>query len=337
MWRKVLIQMSQDRAMPSGSKPGTEYRLSISSNPGSRRSSLAGNDSFSGNNSINDNRNGSEIERNVLQEYLVPQIRELSDSVITMESNFTRLNQIHSNLVDLNESFGSLLYGMICNSACIDFPGIPDDTYRENQIMNRLRNLAKEKQYLLHEIANVKNEKHETPSQKKQFSEPLFSTNQAKRNSSKPTVNRRQILQQSNGEQLQEEYIDDDTNSEASFVLNPQLDEKLISNSNKVKIQNNPKSKLRRKSILHTIRNSITGDGGENANKSTKTDNLQNLKIGNNADRHSLAGGATRLVYNIPSNQRNVSSNGISHYSTKVVKRKLPRKTTELSKRPPFR
>lgn len=181
------------------SSTGTGYRLSANSNPGSRRSSLGGvgNDIYlSGNASMTTTSrasiNDQENESNLLHKYVGPQISDLHDSVITLEGNFERLNNIHNNLVDLNESFGSLLYGLICTSSCLQFPGLPNNISDQISTIDELKKLDKEKQSLSQEIRNIKassqnknssvNQNPANPNNSRnKFSKPLFSVSDTKR------------------------------------------------------------------------------------------------------------------------------------------------------------
>ena len=154
------------------SSTGTEYKLSTNSNSGSRRSSLAGtgNDIYlNGGEANNNNHNtfsngrlsvgGNDQDNNTfntLYRYLGPQISDLHDSVITLDSNMDRLNTIHNNLVDLNESFGSFLYGLICSSSCLQFPGLPNNIQEQMKVIERLNQLETEKKTLLRQIKETK-------------------------------------------------------------------------------------------------------------------------------------------------------------------------------------
>lgn len=151
----------------NGSIGKTEYRLSISSNPNSRRSSIDHenmytelSDTHSNSADYYDNNNGSNSSNNndydVLHKYLLPQINELHDSFITMENNYLKLNYIHNSLVDLNESFGSLLYGLIINSACYQFPNFPNNVGQQIDTINILNKLTDEKRELQEELQKLK-------------------------------------------------------------------------------------------------------------------------------------------------------------------------------------
>ena len=101
--------MSEDKAKSATARSATEYRLSIGSAPTSRRSSIGESSSmakFTGQEGLTGST--GECSENAIQQVLLPKIRELSDSIITLDSNFTHLNFIHESLADLNESLGSL-------------------------------------------------------------------------------------------------------------------------------------------------------------------------------------------------------------------------------------
>ncbi|KAH3898865.1 uncharacterized protein SCODWIG_03769 [Saccharomycodes ludwigii] len=52
---------------------------------------------------------------------VIEHLSKLEDKLDTLSHNLTGLNIIHENLINFNESCSSLLYGMMCNSWCVDF------------------------------------------------------------------------------------------------------------------------------------------------------------------------------------------------------------------------
>lgn len=256
-------------------KSVTEYRLSISSNPGSRRSSFGAN-----------NNEGHETE-NMVNTYVLPQIQELADAMITLDSNFTQMNFIHENLVDLNESIGALLYGLMCNSWCVDFSHMPHDTAGEIRIMQELTDLESEKQIILRQLAE---------------SDDLKTRQENVHQKSPAKLARRSVKQPTSLSLFADQDLNDEDNTDASFVSNPSM----VPPSN---------LKLRRKSILHTIRN-----------------NAISHDVFDQQRRRSLAVSASRLV---PPNKRSTlggiaKRNTIQSTSRRVTDRQI------LNKRPPF-
>ncbi|CAL9737535.1 DASH complex subunit Dam1p [Monosporozyma servazzii] len=348
------------------SSTGTGYKLAANSNPGSRRSSLGGvgNDIYlSGTASMTTTSrasiNDQENESNLLHKYVGPQISDLHDSVITLEGNFERLNSIHNNLVDLNESFGSLLYGLICTSSCLQFPGLPNNISDQISTINELKQLDKEKQSLLQEISNIKassqnrnssvNQNPSNPNTSgNKFSKPLFAASDTRRRKPNPTTlrasrasntsNKRDfngnVRNTSLNGQFDHSEIDDmdnedDNSSEASFVLNPADSQQEPSGNGNVD------RRYRRKSILNVIRNSSGPDNYSQLTHSHRWD----ARNANTASRYSLGGRARRVTHgstlmSAPSanNQPRTGSavNRISKTGT-VAKPK------SVAKRPPFR
>lgn len=96
-----------------------------------------------------------EYNENAIQQLLLPKIRELSDSIITLDSNFTHLNFIHESLADLNESLGSLLYGIMSNSWCVEFSQAPHDIQDDLIAIKQLKSLEDEKKNLVMELSNM--------------------------------------------------------------------------------------------------------------------------------------------------------------------------------------
>lgn len=138
--------MSEDKAKSATARSATEYRLSIGSAPTSRRSSIGESSSmakFTGQEGLTGST--GECSENAIQQVLLPKIRELSDSIITLDSNFTHLNFIHESLADLNESLGSLLYGIMSNSWCVEFSQAPHDIQEDLIAIKQLESLEEEK------------------------------------------------------------------------------------------------------------------------------------------------------------------------------------------------
>jgi len=343
--------MSEIRNNESSSRTGTEYKLSVSSNPGSRRSSIASiniNDNFNGKPG-NVNGSGFEMEgdQNVLQEYLVPQIRELTDSVVTLDSNLARLNAIHDNLIDLNESFGSLIYGILCTSACTDFPGVSLDIERELRSIKRVQTLKQERLqleeqlHLLNTNSSVKVNISKSGSGK--FSEPLFPVRGNTTNYKTNNVPRRRFAKNNNS--TENENVYDDNNSEESFVLNPPIQKQASSVGNPSYAKNQrpvgnstsrQSGKLRRRSILHTIRNSLLVD--DNAGYLRPTNNMRNS---NNLERPSLGGLPTRNIDRVvqegPRRKTFSAASKNNETSRRVTKIRPQSKSKSINGRPPFR
>lgn len=342
--------MSETRNNESSSRTGTDYKLSVSSNPGSRRSSIAsvnGTDNFStgGNNGTVFDMDG---DQNVLKEYLVPQIRELTDSIVTLDSNMIRLNNIHDNLVDFNESFGSLLYGILCTSACTDFPGVPSDIERELRGIKRLQTLKQERLQLEKELFSLRSRNANTTDKRtssSKFSEPLFPA----RGTITNNIPRRRSTNRNDNE-ISKENMYDDNNSEESFVLNPPIQRSsTLTNSQRqattrrsvsTNDASKQSSKLRRRSILHTIRNSLLDDGRGNTrlNDGTATREFGNSRTG----RPSVVGAPIRNVSRPIT--RDTARRGTYSASTsrtdpsnRVNKTRTTTKPKSIKDRPPFR
>lgn len=342
--------MSEVRNNESSSRAGTDYKLSVSSNPGSRRSSIVsanGTDSFS---TGGTSGTGFDIdgEQNVLKEYLVPQIRELTDSIVTLDSNMMRLNNIHDNLVDFNESFGSLLYGILCTSACTDFPGVPSDIERELRGIKRLQTLKQERLQVEKELFSLRSKSAGTTDKRTittKFSEPLFPAKGTISNN----IPRRRLTNRGDNE-ISKENMYDDNNSEESFVLNPPIQrsatltnsQRQTSNKRSVSTNDSLKqsSRLRRRSILHTIRNSLLEDERGNPRLN---DGIVPREFGNNrAGRPSVVGAPTRNVSRPISRdtarRSTYSANtSISDPSSRVNKTRTSTKPKSIKDRPPFR
>lgn len=327
--------MSDSRSEGAVSRSGTEYKLSVSSNPGSRRSSLGGNnDSFS-----SKSMNGSAIgfdgaaEQNVLQEYLVPQIRELTDSMITLDGNLVRLNGIHDNLIDLNESFGSLIYGILCTSACTDFPGISSNIERELRAVKRLQQLKQEKATLEQELLLLKNPNNEISSNSKKFSEPLFPVGANSRRIT-PANNYRNKPRKQQEHQSENNF--DDNISEESFVINPPIQAPIA-------ITNEPSKKsgkLRRRSILHTIRNSLLTDdvAGSRNNHVNNTGRASVVGLpSRTTERYSSQGPQGHPMRKRYFSSSTTRENASSNATRRVSKKRVVSKSNPIDNRPPFR
>ena len=370
------------------SSTGTEYKLSTNSNSGSRRSSLAGtgNDIYlNGGEANNNNHNtfsngrlsvgGNDQDNNTfntLYRYLGPQISDLHDSVITLESNMDRLNTIHNNLVDLNESFGSFLYGLICSSSCLQFPGLPNNIQEQMKVIERLNQLETEKKTLLRQIKETKSSMMKSSTLtsnnnnsssncnnsrlNQNFSKPLFTVNETKKmrttmnknvsNLSK-NINRNSSNSASNdngvyNERKEDGYDDgDDTSSEASFVLNP-------SNSQQEYVRNmntdNMDRRYRRKSILNVIRNSAGFNNASESNMLLNGKTHINNEHGTNtiSNRYSLGGRARRVTHgstlistsNPIANQQRSKTTVTNPLARRKTVTKRPK---SISERPPFR
>lgn len=346
--------MNQEKSKTSAKRSATEYRLSITSNPGSRRSSLGGaNEGLSASNS---NRTGGvnsigDDDENFVKEYILPQIREFSDSMITLDANFTQLNFIHESLVDLNESLGALLYGLMCNSWCVDFPHISHDLGDELKFASKLDSLSNEKKSLLQQLEKLKNEKQrQSNSRSTEFVTPTFPSTQLRKPSQRaqgkliqqqrpPNLTEDQKQNREQRHNIQNDYGDDeendedDNNSEASFISNPAMD---LSLKRQKHDQKDASNKLRRKSILHTIRNSIASTVDLNPSIEQTNDLRRRSRL-------SLAGGATRIVPNRSATERPTSliMNGrptrIIEPSATARTSTVTSKPRSVTHRPPFR
>ncbi|GCE98983.1 DASH complex subunit dam1 [Zygosaccharomyces mellis] len=323
--------MSQERHKPIR-RSATEYRLSITSNPESRRSSLGGTIDGGSGSSIKNNRSGGgagtiDDGESIVQEFILPQIREFSDSMITLDANFTQLNFIHESLVDLNESLGALLYGLMCNSWCVDFPNITHDIEEELQTTKRLEAIKKERKSLLDQLNAYRNKpKNDDLQEQPKLSSkvlPQAPPSQTQRNPPVFAPPPSRLPQRTFGPI--EHDSEDENASEASFVSNPIING--LPRQEISKPRANKANRLRRKSILHTIRHSISSTDLENndfgPSRSTQ------------GSRMSLGGGATRLINNnfsqsLPSSRRPVGSrNGETS--------QLQQKRKTFGERPPFR
>ncbi|QHS73423.1 Dam1p [Saccharomyces paradoxus] len=343
--------MSEDKAKLGTARSATEYRLSIGSAPTSRRSSMGESSSlakFAGQEGLTSSV--GEYNENAIQQLLLPKIRELSDSIITLDSNFTHLNFIHESLADLNESLGSLLYGIMSNSWCVEFSQAPHDIQDDLIAIKQLKSLEDEKNNLVREISNmergIKRKKDEgggndssKASQNKQFNQPLFPSSQVRKYRPYDNRDKRKSSKIANNSQVENgEDYEDDTSSEASFVLNPTNMGASKSSQGHVskttRPSNNNNSKLRRKSILHTIRNSIASG----ADLPIENDNVVNLGDLHSSNRISLGSGAARVVNGPITKKRNSMFSGRAERKSTENRHSVAKKTEKkMSTRPPFR
>lgn len=379
-----------NRDRDARSSTGTEYKLSINSNSGSRRSSLAGtgNDIYLNNGETNNNNyknntfsngrlsiGGSDQDSNtfnILHRYLGPQISDLHDSVITLESNLDRLNNIHNNLVDLNESFGSLVYGLICSSSCLQFPGLSNNIKEQMRVFERLNQLETEKDNLLKQIKetkssmiensnltnnhnNGKNSNNNNFKLNQNFSKPLFTVGESRKmkatmnkNISSLPKNRNRNHSSNNGSanddyniHKEDDYDDgDDTSSEASFVVNPSnSQQEYLRNGNMDDVDR----RYRRKSILNVIRNSVGYSNAPESNLLNGKTSISNERGANTiSNRYSLGGRARRVTHgstllsasNPITNQQRTKTT----VANTVTRRKtVTRRPKSINERPPFR
>lgn len=323
--------MSQERHKPVR-RSATEYRLSITSNPESRRSSLGGTLEGGSSAVAKNNRSGGgagsiEDGESIIQAFILPQIREFSDSMITLDANFTQLNFIHESLVDLNESLGALLYGLMCNSWCVDFPHVSHDVEEELQTVKRLETIRKEKRSLLDQLNSYRNKTKGKELQEQQAKSSLAPSlpPPPQRNLSvfapPPKPPRQRTTRPI------EHDSEDENASEASFVTNP-----LISSFPRNEISKprpNNAGRLRRKSILHTIRNSISSTDLEN-NQFSSSHTVH-------GPRMSLGGGATRLINNNLSPNQSSNRNRNSPEPRNNGSSRLQQNRRTPGGRPPFR
>lgn len=304
--------------------------------------SLGNTDGF---NSKGPNNGGFEsgADQNVLNDYLVPQVSELTDSVVTLDGNMRRLNSIHDNLVELNESFGSLLYGILCTSACTDFPGVTQNIERELKAIKSLHSLKREKAVLeqeLYEIQNPSKRNSAKRKNKEKFSEPLFPSGHVPSMSTLGGHGKGRIPT-ANDNQNDNNLFDDNV-SEESFVLNPPVQTAVNPKEHKQwsnELSSKRSSKLRRRSILDTIRNSIRTDDGMAQN------GVSRRTIGAGEGRQSV--GAPSRNTATPINDRSrrntyaatlgSKNNDGRRMSDRVSKTQPGSRSTAINKRPPFR
>ncbi|SCU84026.1 LAFA_0D07558g1_1 [Lachancea sp. 'fantastica'] len=293
-------------------RTATEYRLSISSTPGSRRTSLG----------TANTAEGSETDNAVIT-YFLPQFRELTDAVITLDSNFTQMNFIHESLVDLNESVSALLYGLMCNSWCVDFPNMPHDTQAEIKFKQALHSLEKEKQHLSAQIALQEDQD--------QVSQATTTTTNNKRGAARQRselvrLAPRTLSPPRNSESYghaatpipESDYVNDEDNTDASFISNPAV-------TNPAAYLAAEKSRrMRRKSILHVMRSSVSGARDE---------------LSDREKRRSLAVSASRLV-DPPRRAASRSGTGPTNHVSAIgnsTRTRSSKDSSKTTKRPPFR
>lgn len=303
------MEHSQDRA--------TEYKFSVTSNPGSRRSSFINDDDQNSTETVVDKTTTALISKNdynIISDLIVPQVRILNDSMMTLDSNLQKLKNINDNLIDFNESFGSLLFGLMCNAWCVDFP---KNTFQNTDIdlqkLKILDNLKIEKSNLQNELNSLKNAL--------KFKKPLNRTNLKKHDNNQSHI----PFYYNNNLKNDSE---DDTNSEASFVMNPTFTTS-NENNNKVSSPSINKSlhnKYKRKSFINKVRNSIINE----------TDPLLNTTSNNNNTHSSKA---SRIISRPTSKELNNNDRRIpvsNQRSTTNIWKK-PQTSQSLANRPPFR
>lgn len=278
------------------SKTGaTEYKLSMSSNASSRRSSMAMGLADS-ENSLNE-----EASSNIFVETIMPKVREMADSVVTLDSNMTKMNFIHESLVDLNESLGALLYGVMVNSFCATFPNAPHNLDTDLVHLKRLADLRREKAELQRQLKELT-----TPKPKMMPKEQIKITHVSKTRDTERLRSVKPSMHAENNPQVVEPLVDEDDGSEASFVINPVNRSRAIAQANRVsKATTDEGNKFRRRSILHTIRNSIATVNDAHAD-SADSMNSNYKWLDDNVRRHtnsaivsgriSLGGGAARVI-----------------------------------------
>ncbi|CAR24359.1 Dam1p [Lachancea thermotolerans CBS 6340] len=278
-------------------RTATEYRLSISSNPGSRRSSLGA-----------ANNNDTSESDSVISTYLLPQVRELSDAMITLDSNFTQMNFIHESLVDLNESVSALLYGLMCNSWCVDFPNMPHDTLAELKTMQTLQKLEAERLQLVEAIARQERQDQDIKEAQSTASQHFASALRPRPQQGQKVVTgpgRRDWTSQGTAAL----DFNDDDNTDASFVSNPATIAPSLSKSRQ----------MRRKSMLHTMRNSIAGTH----------------ELSESDKRRSLAVSASRIVN--PSKNPTLGTTASRNIASRASTQRVAKDARALRTRPPFR
>ncbi|AMD21939.1 HFR084Wp [Eremothecium sinecaudum] len=316
------------------SKAATEYRLSISSNPGSRRSSIG---------EVNDHPRSGSVENNndelrgatVIDTYVLPQIQELTDSMITLDANFTHMNFIHESLVDFNESMSALLYGLMCNSWCVDFPNLPHDTAHELSIRKELQSLEKERQLLLAQLRGTTSRSLAVISE----TEPTLqkeNTQLVKKSTAIPQYNTISIRS------MVADAEDDEDNTAASFVSNPTL----AVAPPVIPVQQDVVRSKRRYSILNQIRNNES-TSQQNSKTSNRLSSLAMPSI-TVEKRKSLAVSASRIANKKQALVRPASNGKTSSVSKRVhnnstgksISRSDPPMAppfTTQGRRPPFR
>ncbi|CDO92532.1 unnamed protein product [Kluyveromyces dobzhanskii CBS 2104] len=317
--------MSQRPSTPQRERP-TEYRLSLSSNPSSRRPSLGATA-----------RDQHVPNQTMIDKYVLPQLHELSDSMVTLDGNMTHMNFIHESITDLNESLSALLYGLMCNSWCVDFPKISHDTPHELRLIEKLDELKQEREALM---AKLK------PTQATELSGAPFSRQMS---SIVPhTLYRNENIQESKEIPINTvENNDDEDNTAASFVSNPTTfkPQSISSFRNSDDLAGNPStistsSKLRRRSILHQIRsNAATGSTSTTSTRITPEERKKSLAVSAKRILIQARSSATAVPISGPASTNNNKATNTN--STQPNRTARPRQRTYNSKtltnRPPFR
>ncbi|CAH02431.1 Dam1p [Kluyveromyces lactis] len=313
--------MSQRPNTPQRDRP-TEYRLSLSSNASSRRSSLG-----------NNGRDQHASNQTMIEKYVLPQLQELSDSMVTLDGNMTHMNFIHESIADLNEALSALLYGLMCNSWCVDFPNISHDTPHELKLIQRLEELKQERQALQAKLKPKELTKGSILPLSRQplsrGSQMLYRDENVPGSTASSNVNI--------------DINDDEDNTAASFVSNPttfkpQMISSVGASTDFMGKQTvgSASSKLRRRSILHQIRN--------NAAIGTIPNTLTGITPGER--KRSLAVSAKRIPILAGSSTTAGSASSANRESTntepalpnRVVRtRQRTYNPKNLASRPPFR
>ena len=244
--------------------------------------------------------------------YLLPQIRELSDAMITLDSNFTQMNFIHESLVDLNESISALLYGLMCNSWCVDFPNMPHDTLAQLKTMQKLQSLEEEHLQLQKKLALKKREKENNslPNSQELSKRHLPPTGSIFAQQSKRQLSAQGARNWTPTAPASPEPNDED-NTDASFVSNPPIFATTSSKSRH----------MRRKSMLHTMRSSVAGS--------------QDMQ--DDAKRRSLAVSASRIVNPVRATTTNLTPTYSRNPTVPSRNNKVTKDTQSTRRRPPFR
>ena len=164
----------------------------------------------------------------------------------------THMNFIHESIADLNEALSALLYGLMCNSWCVDFPNISHDTPHELKLIQRLEELKQERQALQAKLKPKELTKGSILPLSRQplsrGSQMLYRDENVPGSTASSNVNI--------------DINDDEDNTAASFVSNPttfkpQMISSVGASTDFMGKQTvgSASSKLRRRSILHQIRN----------------------------------------------------------------------------------
>lgn len=259
----------------------------------------------------------------MIDKYFLPQLQELTDSMITLDGNMTHMNFIHESITDLNESLSSLLYGLMCNSWCVDFPRISHDTPHELSLMEKLNTLRQEKESLLAKL-RPQDPLHDSAAHRLSLSrlpQPTTTTKISASPSAMPKIPYRN-----------ENEVEDD-NTAASFVSNPTshpkeprsaMPQRNLHRTDSPPMQrSNIDSKLRRRSILHQMRNGT-------ASMSTPVERKRSLAVSAKRIPIQSSSTTTSTTATLPSTAANTArARPTSHTNIPSSKR--------LSSRPPFR